>query len=231
MRESLLETIIGAAVLVVAGAFLWFAIGTGSDSSASTSGTVELGARFNSVSGVERGTDVRMAGVKVGTVRAIDLNMERAEALVTMAVDDRLVPLEDGTSARIQSEGLLGGNYINLEPAAGYGQIEPCGEGQELFGESGCGEILYTQGSVDLLTLMASFASGGGDDGDSGSDSSSSSSSDASGGYPAAPSASDNASASSAETSQENAEDDTESPESEASVDETEDEESAGDNQ
>ena len=61
--------------------------------------------------------------------------------------------------------------------------------------------------------------------------SSSSSSSDASGGYPAAPSASDNASASSAETPQENAEDDTESPESEASVDETEDEESAGDNQ
>ena len=179
MRESLLETIIGAAVLVVAGAFLWFAIGTGSDSSASTSGTVELGARFNSVSGVERGT-VEIAGA--------------------------VVP-------------------------AGYGQIEPCGEGQELFGESGCGEILYTQGSVDLLTLMASFASGGGDDGDSGSGSSSSSSSDASGGYPAAPSASDNASASSAETPQENAEDDTESPESEASVDETEDEESAGDNQ
>ena len=159
-------------------------------------------------------------------MRSNECLREKAEAL--LGVPTKLFAPADYNGV---IEGLLGGNYINLEPAAGYGQIEPCGEGQELFGESGCGEILYTQGRVDLLTLMASFASGGGDDGDSGSGSSSSSSSDASGGYPAAPSASDNASASSAETPQENAEDDTESPESEASVDETEDEESAGDNQ
>jgi phospholipid/cholesterol/gamma-HCH transport system substrate-binding protein len=220
MRESILETIIGAAVLCVAGVFLWFAIGNGGDQAQAAEGSVELGARFNSVSGVERGTDVRMAGVKVGTVRGIELNVERAEALVTMAVDQKLVPLDDGTTARIQSEGLLGGNYINLEPAAGFGQIEPCGDGEELFGDSGCGEILYTQGSVDLLTLMASFASNGGSGDDSGSASSSSESTPA-----PAPNA-DPASAS----PQQDTDTDTESPESDASVDET-DEEAAGDNQ
>lgn len=170
MRESILETIIGALVLGVAAFFMWFAIGNGTDRAEASSGTVELGARFNSAKGINVGTEVSMAGVKVGTVRNIRLNTERAEALVTLAISRDLVPLDDGTTARIQSEGLLGGNYINLEPASGFGQIEPCPQGEELFGESGCGEILYTQGSVDLLTLMASFAnSGGGDDSSSSS--------------------------------------------------------------
>ena len=164
MRESILETIIGALVLGVAAFFMWFAIGNGTDRAEASSGTVELGARFNSAKGINVGTEVSMAGVKVGTVRNIRLNTERAEALVTLAISRDLVPLDDGTTARIQSEGLLGGNYINLEPASGFGQIEPCPQGEELFGESGCGEILYTQGSVDLLTLMASFANSGGSD-------------------------------------------------------------------
>lgn len=176
MRESILETLIGVVVLAVAGVFLWFAMARGGEASSAPSGSVELGARFNSVSGVSAGTDVRMAGVKVGTVRKIDLDVDRAEALVTMAISKELVPLDDGTSARVQAEGLLGGNYINLEPAAGFGTIEPCGEGEKLFGDSGCGEILYTQGSVDLLTLFASFASGSNSDDESEASSSSSSS-------------------------------------------------------
>ena len=48
--------------------------------------------------------------------------------------------------------------------AEGFGEILACGDGEELFGDSGCGEILYAQGSVDLMTLFASFASGNGGD-------------------------------------------------------------------
>lgn len=192
MRESIFETLIGAAVLVVAGVFLWFALARGGEAASAPSGSVELGARFNSVSGVERGTDVRMAGVKIGTVRKIELDPERAEALVTMAVSKELVPLDDGTTARIQAEGLLGGNYINLEPASGFGTIEPCPEGQELFGDTGCGEILYTQGSVDLLTLFASFANGNGDRSAGGASASGTSAgSDADAGGPVEPAAED----------------------------------------
>ena len=166
MRESVFETLVGLAVLVVAGVFLWFGLARGGD--ASTNGeTVELGARFSSAATIDRGTDVRMAGVKIGTVRDVALDRDRAEALVVMAVDSTILPLGDGTSARVQSEGLLGGAYINLEPAEGFGEIPACGADEELFGESGCGEILYAQGSVDLMTLFASFASGNGGGGDS----------------------------------------------------------------
>lgn len=217
MRESALETIIGAAVLGVAAVFMWFAIGNGTDRAEASSGTVELGARFNSAKGINVGTEVSMAGVKVGTVRNIRLNTERAEALVTLAISRDLVPLDDGTTARIQSEGLLGGSYINLEPASGFGQIEPCPQGEELFGDTGCGEILYTQGSVDLLTLMASFASGSSDDDGSSSSGSYDDAMDA-----PAPSSADSS------APEDDADLDTESPESDGSVSETE-EEPAGD--
>ena len=159
MRESIFETLVGLAVLAVAGFFVWFGFARGGDV-ASAAKTVELGARFNSAATIERGTDVRMAGVKIGTVRDVSLDRPRAEALVTMAVDDTVLPLGDGTTARVQSEGLLGGSYINLEPAEGFGEIVPCGADEALFGDTGCGEIIYAQGSVDLMTLFASFASG-----------------------------------------------------------------------
>ena len=163
MRESIFETLVGLAVLIVAGVFLWFGLARGSDG-ASAGETIELGARFNSAATIDRGTDVRMAGVKIGTVRDIALDREAAEALVTLAVDASILPLGDGSTARVQSEGLLGGAYINLEPAEGFGEIFACEEGEALFGDTGCGEILYAQGSVDLMTLFASFASGGGGD-------------------------------------------------------------------
>ena len=163
MRESIFETLIGLGVLVVAAIFLWFTLGQGGDGDSPT-GTTELGVRFSSASGIDRGTDVRMAGVKIGTVRDVDLDVERAEALITMAVDEKVMPLGDGTTARVQSESLLGGSYINLEPAEGFDEIYACGEGEELFGDTGCGEIIYAQGSIDLMTLFASFATGSGGD-------------------------------------------------------------------
>ncbi|NQY98607.1 MAG: MCE family protein [Henriciella sp.] len=163
MRESIFETLVGIAVLAVAGVFLWFGLARGADTGP-TGEVVELGARFSSAATIDRGTDVRMAGVKIGTVRDVSLDRDRAEALVTLAVDSEILPLGDGTSARVQSEGLLGGAYINIEPAEGFGEIIACGAEEELFGESGCGEILYAQGSVDLMTLFASFASGNGGD-------------------------------------------------------------------
>ncbi|MEM1088025.1 MAG: MlaD family protein [Pseudomonadota bacterium] len=163
MRESIFETLVGLGVLVVAGLFFFFAIGQGGNA-ATGDETVELGVRFSSASGVERGTDVRMAGVKIGTVREKTLDRDRVEAKVVLAVDSAIFPLGDGTTARVQSDGLLGGTYINLEPAPGFGDIPECGEGEDLFGDSGCNELLYAQGSVDLMTLFASFAQGNGDD-------------------------------------------------------------------
>lgn len=180
MRESTTETLIGAAVVIVALTFLWFALARGGDVSTGNSDR-QLGARFSSVSGIDRGADVRIAGVKVGVIRSIGLDRRTNEALVTMAVDDQIEVFEDAV-ARIQTDGLLGGAYVSLDPgydAFSLGPVAACGATESLFDGTGCSMIANTQGSVDLLTLFASFASGG--DGGNGS---SQSTSDELGGYP-----------------------------------------------
>lgn len=151
MRESFFETLIGAVVVGVAGFFLWFALARGGDSAAIGANQYEVTARFNSVSGISRGSDVRIAGVKAGVVKTIDGDPETFEAVLKLSLDSKWA-LPDDTDARISTDGLLGGAYIALEPGAGFDTIA----------QDGSGEIIYTRGSVDLLTLFASFASGGG---------------------------------------------------------------------
>lgn len=141
------ETILGAAVAVVAvGFFVFAAAQAGQTSSA---GGYDLVARFQRVDGIAVGSDVRVSGVKVGVVRAVELDPETYMARLTITVSNGVQVLDDST-ARIASDGLLGGAYVAIEPA-GMDAL-PAG-----------GEIPYTQGSVDLLTLFASFAQGQGD--------------------------------------------------------------------
>lgn len=182
MRESLVETLIGLAVVVAAGLFLWFALARGGDAPTSASDR-EIGARFSSVAGINRGADVRVAGVKVGVVKSISLDTDTNEAQTILAIDDSLQIFDDAV-ARIQTDGLLGGAYIALDPgydAFAMGPVPGCAAGETLFDGSGCAMISNTQGSVDLLTLFASFASGGGGDGNGAS---SSEPADDPGGYP-----------------------------------------------
>lgn len=156
MRESLFETLVGALVVVVAAVFLWFALAVGGD--AETKGDqYNVLARFNNVSGISRGSDVRIAGVKAGVVKTIEGDPTRFEAVLTLSLDKKW-ELPDDTDARISTDGLLGGAYIALEPGGGFDTIS----------QDGSGEIRYTRGSVDLLTLFASFAGGGGGDASAG---------------------------------------------------------------
>ncbi len=156
MRESLVETLIGAAVALVAAGFLWFALST--TGAASGSGDrYDVTARFNNVSGIARGTDVRLAGMKVGVVKAIDADYNTYEAVLTLGIDTG-VPLPDDTDARVVTDGLLGDSYLALEP----------GGSVETIATDGTGVILYTRGSVDLITLLGSLAGGGGNESNSG---------------------------------------------------------------
>lgn len=148
MRESMFETAIGAAVVAISALFLWFALARGGDSGASGN-QYEVTARFNSVSGLARGADVRIAGVKAGVVKQIDGDPERFEAVVKMSLDPKW-SLPDDTDARVLTDGLLGGAFIALEPGGGFDTIA----------KDGTGVVQYTRGSVDLLTLFASFAAG-----------------------------------------------------------------------
>lgn len=139
------ETILGAIVVIVAVGFFAFA-----SAQAGQSGNragYDLSALFNRVDGINVGSDVRVSGVKVGAVKAISLDGDTYQARLTFTIDNS-VKVNDQSTARIQSDGLLGGAYVSIEP----GGLTPLRPG---------GMIENTQGTVDLLSLFASFAGGG----------------------------------------------------------------------
>lgn len=147
MSESRAEVLAGGAVLAVAIGFLVFAAqGAGITG---TGGRYPLTASFRSVEGVQVGTDVRLAGVKVGSVTALTLNPQTFYADATISVQEGIL-LPDDSSILISSEGLLGGNFVELLPGGSLDNIPPGGE------------ILDTQGAVSLITLLLKFV--GGDD-------------------------------------------------------------------
>lgn len=146
MRESLTEVIVGAVVVVAAGGFLAYtAQATGFAQSA---GDMTLTASFRSVEGVSLGTDVRLAGVKIGSVTDMALNPDTYRADMTLSLADT-VPIPDDSSAVVASEGLLGGNYIEIVPGGSFDYFA-----------SGA-EIVDTQGAVSLLQLLLTYVGGG----------------------------------------------------------------------
>lgn len=145
MAETATEALIGGAVIAAAAGFLIYAgqaIGVGGPT-----GAYELTASFRSVDGISVGTEVRLAGVKIGTVTGLDLNPETFRADATVAIDERLQIPED-SAILISQQGLLGGNYIEIVP------------GGSPFNLASGDEIVDTQGSVSLLSLLVKFVSG-----------------------------------------------------------------------
>ncbi|MDF3605513.1 outer membrane lipid asymmetry maintenance protein MlaD [Paracoccus sp. DMF-8] len=145
------ELWVGAAVLLVAAGFLFWS-GAGSRMIGAGLGKhYELRAAFPDVSGIEVGTDVRIAGVKVGRVSAVDLDPATflAEARLQVPAD---VALATDSAALIQSDGLLGGAYIELQPGGAPDNLAP--------GD----EIEDVQGAVSLISLMMKFVDSRSDD-------------------------------------------------------------------
>ena len=149
MGGNLVETLIGAVVLVVAGLFMVFAYS--SANVRSNLGGYQLTAKFDKVDGLNVGSDVRLSGIKVGSVLSQELDPATYRALLRINVDAK-VKLPDDSSAKIASEGLLGGNYLAIEPG-----------GSETMLKAG-NEIKFTQGSVNLMDLIrqAMFGAAGG---------------------------------------------------------------------
>jgi phospholipid/cholesterol/gamma-HCH transport system substrate-binding protein len=112
MKRNPIETVLGAVVLVIAGMFLAFAYTT-ADIQAITGYSVQ--ANFLKVGGLETGSDVRISGIRVGTVTKQALDPQTYQAAVTMSISGD-VKLPQDTEAAIVSDGLLGGKYINLIP-------------------------------------------------------------------------------------------------------------------
>jgi phospholipid/cholesterol/gamma-HCH transport system substrate-binding protein len=110
-------------------------------------GSYPLTASFRSAEGISVGTDVRLAGVKVGTITTMSLNPKTYFADVSISVDQS-VQLPNDTAVLISSEGLLGGNFVELVPGGAEEVLSP--------GD----QIEDTQGAVSLISLLLKFVTG-----------------------------------------------------------------------
>lgn len=141
--RSFAEVAAGAAVLAVAAAFLVYAVLHSGRGMVAADGTL-LSARFDRIDGLPNGADVRIAGVKVGTVTDTRIDPATFNAEVFLRIDPAL-RLPADSSAEITSEGLLGGKYVSLVPG-GSDRVLTDG-----------GRITETQGSVSLESLLGRF--------------------------------------------------------------------------
>jgi phospholipid/cholesterol/gamma-HCH transport system substrate-binding protein len=123
MKRSLFETVIGALVIVVAAVFLFYAY---EHSSLVTRSGYPVKAAFLSVGGLTSGSDVRIGGVKVGSVTDLKLDQQKYLAVVTMSVNDG-VKIPQDTQVSIVSDGLLGGQYVDLLPGKATEMVLPGG--------------------------------------------------------------------------------------------------------
>jgi phospholipid/cholesterol/gamma-HCH transport system substrate-binding protein len=163
VSRNVIETLMGAVVLLVAAFFLIFAY------TAANVGAVEgyrVSARFDDIGGLTPGSDVTISGVRVGSVVGTTVDPDTFQAVVTMTID-RAIRLDEFTSATVTSSGLLGGNHISLQPGGGEMMIEPGGSIEYTQSTPGLeqllGQVIYS------ISDLGEGGSGGNGDGQGGS--------------------------------------------------------------
>jgi len=140
-RRNAAEVLTGAVVLLAAAGFLGYAVAHSGRGSVSG---YTLTAKFDNVAGLPVGSDVRMAGVRIGSVVAEQIDPQSYLAVVTLSVRNGLEVPKD-TSAVVTSDGLLGGKYLALSPGGDTAMLQP---GQA---------ITITQSTVSLEQLLGKF--------------------------------------------------------------------------
>ncbi len=135
------EVAAGAAVLLVAAGFLAYAVAS---TGRAKVGGYTLHAAFDNVGGIATGSDVRVAGLKVGSVTGLAIDPRSYQALATFTVQSD-IKLSVDSSATIATGGLLGGNFISLATGGGDKML-PDG-----------GTITVTQSAVNLEDLLGKF--------------------------------------------------------------------------
>jgi len=144
MRGTVVETLIGAIVLAVAAGFFYMAY---SRTELAPSSGYQLEAKFERVSGLTIGSDVRISGIKVGSVLSQDLDPDTYQAVLMLGIDSG-VSLPDDSSAKIGQDGLLGGSFVDITPG---GSPDMLADGDE---------IEFTQASIDLISLVGRLVYG-----------------------------------------------------------------------
>jgi phospholipid/cholesterol/gamma-HCH transport system substrate-binding protein len=139
MKQNVMETLVGFIVILVAIGFFIFAYKIG-NSSRVESGYM-LKANFQNAEGIVRGSDVMLAGVKIGSVIDITLDKTSFFALLTICINND-IKLPKDTSIAIVTGGILGSRYISVTPGSSEENLA--------IGE----QIKYTQSAVNIESLI-----------------------------------------------------------------------------
>lgn len=142
MREQWAETFAGLAVILLAALFLFYSLTVGGVGR--KPGSYEVTAKFGEVGSLAPGAAVSVAGVKVGSVSEITLDPKTYLAVARLSLD-RDVKLPEDSTAKVTSDGLLGGAHVVIAPGGALTDLKPGGE------------IENTQGAVDLFGLIGQF--------------------------------------------------------------------------
>ena len=145
ISKNMAETVVGAIVLGIAiifAVFLWRFSDVGFGT-----GQYMVDAKFRSAEGITVGTDVRLAGVKIGSVSNLSLDPQTFQAIARLSIKPEY-QMPDDSAAIISSEGLLGGSFVEILPGGSYELME---DGSE-FSE--------TQGAVSFISLLMKFVTG-----------------------------------------------------------------------
>lgn len=142
MRMQTIEISVGAFVLAGALALIFLAVKVSGVTLDTSGDNYRVTARFDDVAGLRRRAKVSMAGVTIGRVAKIDVDMDYGEAVVTLEIDGAPGKLTMDTGAQILTEGILGARYVNLLPGAD----------EEMLADGD--EIVDTQGALVLENLI-----------------------------------------------------------------------------
>jgi phospholipid/cholesterol/gamma-HCH transport system substrate-binding protein len=145
MSRNAVETVMGAVVLVVAAVFLFFAYTT--SQVRAVGGGYPVSASFTRVEGLRDGGDVRISGIRVGSILSQTLDAQSYAAIVKMEIDST-VKLPTDSVATIASSGLLGDKYLSIVPGVEEEFIKPGGK------------IVHTTPPISLESLIGQFIYG-----------------------------------------------------------------------
>ncbi|MFP6710804.1 MAG: MlaD family protein [Rhodospirillales bacterium] len=149
MGRNFAETVMGGMVLAVAMVFLYFFVNTAQISAVEG---YSVSTAFAKIGGLQKGSDVRISGINVGTVISSGLDSETYDAVIKLSIEPS-VKLPKDTVAMIASEGMIGGKYVRLRPGSSKSYIQPGGSINKTEDfkslEDQVGEIIFLATSGD----------------------------------------------------------------------------------
>ncbi|MBQ2175789.1 MAG: outer membrane lipid asymmetry maintenance protein MlaD [Alphaproteobacteria bacterium] len=143
MKGNVLESVIGAVVLVIAAFCVYFAY---TSSGEKIKGGYILTARFDDVSGLTNGSDVKLNGIKVGIVRSLKLD-DNYQAKVELLLRDE-IKIPSDSSVSVTTDGLMGNKFVAISTGFSDKKLKPNEE------------IEITRSAVNLEKLIDKFAVG-----------------------------------------------------------------------